>query len=106
MKKLLFTAVTSGGRAYDIEFPLHPQTRSPEAVSDLLTGLLDRLSSDLEKRSDVSDGDVLQALAMTLAIRARMIDVEPESTQQLIGELLGESLRAAQEARGYSAARA
>ena len=38
---LQFVAVTSGGRAFDIEFPLHPETRSATSVSDLVTRLLE-----------------------------------------------------------------
>ncbi len=41
---LSFTAVTSGGVAYDVEFPLHPLTRSTQGVSDLLTALLETIS--------------------------------------------------------------
>lgn len=104
--KLLFTAVTSGGRAYDIEFSLHPQTRSPEAVSELLADLLAELSRKLERHGNVSDGDVLQAVSMMLAIRARMVDAEPETVANLIRDLLDHSFQAVKEAYGYQAARA
>ncbi|MDJ0892680.1 MAG: hypothetical protein QNK18_15990 [Gammaproteobacteria bacterium] len=106
MKTLLFTALTAGGQAYDIQFPLHPQTRSPEAVSDMLTGLLETLSRQVEERKDVSDGDVLQALAMTLAVRALMIGANPDSIKGLMDELLDQAHRAAQTADAYNAARA
>ena len=36
-KILEFTAVTSSGRAFDINFPLHEHTRSARGVSDLVT---------------------------------------------------------------------
>ena len=105
-KKLLFTAVTSGGKAYDIQFPLHPETRSPEAVSELLAALLASLSRELEKRGDVSEGDVLQALAMTTAIRSRMVNAEPRAAIELLNDLLEGALHAVLEAKTYSAARA
>ena len=106
MKNLLFTALTSGGRAFDIEFPLHPQTRSADAVSEMVTDVLETLSNHVETHRDISDGDVLQALAMTLAVRTRMVDAEPETKLALVRQLVEEAHRAAQEARPYEAARA
>ena len=106
MKRLQFTALTSSGQAYDIEFPLHPQTRSAEAVSTMLTALLETLSQQVETRADVSDGDVFQALAMTLAVRSRMVDVEPKESLELIEQFVTQAHRAAEKAPGYSAARA
>ena len=106
MKTLLFTALTSGGRAFDVNFPLHPQTRSAEAVSEMITSLLESLSQQVEGRQDVSDGDILQALAMTLAVRARMVDADAHSTLALINELVEAAHRAAHEATPYEAARA
>ncbi len=106
MKTLLFTALTSGGRAFDVTFPLHPQTRSAEAVSEMITALLETLSHQVEGRQDVSDGDVLQALAMTLAVRARMVDAQAPSTLALVNELVEAAHRAAQQAKPYKAARA
>ncbi len=106
MHSLLFTALTSGGLAFDMEFPLHPQTRSAEAVSDMITSLLETLSRHVEARNDVSDGDVLQALAMTLAVRARMVEAEPQSTLALLNQLVEDAYQAAQAASAYEAARA
>ena len=106
METLLFTALTSSGRAFDVNFPLHPQTRSAEAVSKMITALLETLSHEVEVRQDVSDGDVLQALAMTLAVRARMVDADAQSTLTLVNGLVESAHRAAQQATPYKAARA
>ncbi len=106
MKTLLFTALTSGGQAFEVNFPLHPQTRSAEGVSEMITGLLETLSHHVETAGSVSDGDVLQALAMTLAVRARMVNATPESTLALIHDLIDEAYQAVQDARTYEAARA
>ena len=105
MKHLKYSALTSGGRAFDIEFPLHPQTRSPEAVSSMITGLLEALTTQVQAQGDISDGDVLQALAMTLAVRARMVDAAPESTLTLVQNLVEKAHQAAQQAASYEAAR-
>ena len=101
-----FTAVTASGQAFEIDFPLHPQTRSAEGVSDLMTALLETISQTLAGRRDLSDGDVLQALAMTLAIRARMLSATPESTASLIEDLFDTAYAAARAATPYVAGRA
>jgi len=101
-----FTAVTASGQAYEIDFPLHPQTRSAVGVSDLMTALLETISQTLAGRRDLSDGDVLQAFAMTLAIRARMLSATPESTTSLIEDLFGTAYAAARAAPSYVAGRA
>jgi hypothetical protein len=44
MNTLTITALTSSGHAYDIDFPLHPQTRSSDAVADLVTAQLAAIS--------------------------------------------------------------
>ena len=103
---LAITAVTASGRAYDINFPLHPETRSTEGVGVLVTDLLDCLSRTLASRRDVSDGDVLQALAMTLAVRARMLGASPESTSELVQQLFETAYTAARATTPYASGRA
>jgi len=103
---LKYVAITSGGRAYDIEFPLHPETRSATSVSDLVTRLLEVISEHAAGRGDVSDGDILQALAMTSAIRGRMLEGDPEQIEALTRLLSGTAWEAVREAHSYQAARA
>ena len=103
---LQFVAVTSGGRAYDIDFPLHPETRSAQSVSDLVTRLLETITAHAGGRDDVSDGDILQALAMTAAIRGRMLDADPDQIQALTELLHGQAWNAAKAANSFTAARA
>lgn len=103
---LQFIAVTSGGRAFDIDFPLHPQTQSAPAVSDLVTRLLETISAHAEGRADVSDGDILQALAMTSAIRGRMLEGDQSQTGDLNRQLYDWAWEAAIAAQSYAAARA
>jgi hypothetical protein len=105
-RTLAITAVTASGRAYDIDFPLHPETRSAEGVGALVTDLLDCLSRGLAARREVSDGDVLQALAMTLAVRARMLGADPESTTELVRALFDTAYAAARAAPAYASGRA
>jgi hypothetical protein len=103
---LQFVAVTSGGRAFDIEFPLHPETGSAASVSDLMTGLLAEISRFAQASGDLSDGDILQALAMTNAIRGRMIDADAGQIEALNRSLAASAWQAVQSAPNYAAARA
>lgn len=103
---LQFIAVTSGGRAFDIDFPLHPETRSAQSVSDLVTRLLEAISTHAGQRDDVSDGDILQALAMTSAIRGRMLDADPDQIETLTRQLSASAWEAVKSAESYAAARA
>lgn len=103
---LQFVAVTTGGRAFDINFPLHPETRSPTAVSALVSRLLESISEHATGRDDVSDGDILQALAMSAAIRGRMLDADPQQIETLTQLLLDNAWEAVRQAHAYTAARA
>jgi hypothetical protein len=104
--RLPYTAVTSAGDAYEIRFPLHPETRSPERVSELLSSALEAISKDMESGTPISDGDVLQALSMALAIRARLVDAAPGASLRLMHELVDSAFAAALDARCYRAGRA
>lgn len=103
---LTFTAITSGGVAYDIHFPLHPQTRSAQGVSELITALLETVSRVVNDCRELSDGYVLQALCLTLAVRARMVGALPDSTRELVIELFDAAYEAARAAPPYGAGRA
>jgi len=73
VKTLPYRAVTSGGTVLDVAFELHPETVAPERVALLVTALLNTLDEQLEGRSPAANGDVLQAVAMLLALRSAML---------------------------------
>lgn len=95
METLTITTLTSHGQAYDIDFPLHPNTRSADAVGALVTGQLVAISAAVANHKGLSDGDILQALAMTLAIRARMAGSTAESMQTMVHDLFDSAYAAA-----------
>jgi hypothetical protein len=106
MQKLSYTTVTNGGDAFDIRFPLHDETRSAEIVAAILSAVLSSVSAEIEQESKTSDGDVLQALAMAMAVRARLVDVPPAVSLKLMHELVDEAFSATLAAERYRAARA
>jgi len=106
MNTLTITALTSSGHAYDIDFPLHPQTRSSDAVANLVTAQLAAISEIVARHPGLSDGDILQSLALTLAVRARMVESSPESMTKLVHDLFDTAYEAARSAAPVIAGRA
>ena len=106
MNTLTITTLTSTGQAYDIDFPLHPNTRSSDAVASLVTGQLATISAAVAAHPGLSDGDILQALTMTLAIRARMTGASPDSMGQMVHALFDSAYTAALASQPVMAGRA
>jgi len=94
MSKLPYRASTSSGNQFDFEFPLHPETVSVVQVHNLLTGVLGALDREISNLGKVANGDVLQALAMALAVRTRMLPGDPRTLAGLAQELVESSLTA------------
>ena len=92
--KLPYRARTTTGDTFDIEFPLHDETGSAVRVGQLVSAVLHAIDRDIAVSGETSNGDVLQALAMALAVRARMIHTAPETTERLSAELLRTALDA------------
>ncbi len=96
--KMPYRAETATGDVFDIEFPLHEDTGSAVRVSQLVSLVLDAIDRDIAVVGETSNGDVLQAVAMALAIRGRMIHAAPETVTALTTELVATALTAAGEA--------
>jgi hypothetical protein len=92
MQKLPYRAVTSGGAVLDVAFDLHPETVSPERVALLVTALLNTLDQQLEGRSPAANGDVLQAVAMLLALRSAMLPAPREIREHLARDVVERAL--------------
>ena len=100
---LPYRATTPSGERIDISFPLHPLTASPVRVSHLVSAVLEAISREVAVDPATSNGDVLQATAMALAIRAAMIEAPKPTTDRLANELVKASLAAMEKAkREYS----
>jgi hypothetical protein len=102
VQKLPFRAATAAGDVFDFEFPLHRETADPVRVGQLVSAILEAVDRDIGLIGETSNGDVLQAVAMALAIRARMIHAPQRTTETLTAELLASALHAAAEARRES----
>ena len=94
MTYLPYSVNTATGDRFDVEFPLHPDTGSAVRVSQLVSVLLETVERDLAVAGETSNGDVLQAMAMALAVRARIIHAPPSASGALARELVDASLSA------------
>ena len=100
-RRLPFHVTTASGNQCDFDFPLHEQTVSPMQVSQLLSALLATLDREIKVLGPVGNGDLLQALAMSLAARTRMLPGAPDQLDNLIRELVENALSApVQQAQG------
>lgn len=99
---LPFRATTATGDTLDIDYPLHPDTLSPMRVSQLTSALLETLDREIGLLGETGNGDVLQALSLTLAIRAAIIAAPQALTDQLARDLVARALEAAGGARRSS----
>jgi hypothetical protein len=102
---LPYRATTASGDRFEISFPLHPQTASPMRVSQMLSAVLGVLDVEVKLDPETANGDVLQALAMAMAIRAAMIEAPKRLTDRLAGELLATALAAMSDAERHEAHR-
>ncbi|MEO1574548.1 MAG: hypothetical protein AAFU65_06260 [Pseudomonadota bacterium] len=97
-KSLPYRATTSSGEVIDLEFALHPQTQSAVRVSQVLTAVLGAIDREVSLTGDTGNGDVLQALAMALAVRARMIPMSADTLDGLARALVNSALDSARSA--------
>ena len=86
-KFIPYSVTTTSGNQFEFELNLHPQTESAVNVSNLLTSVLDTVSREIEQIGPVGNGDVLQALAMALAVRTHMLEGDRDMLDQLALQL-------------------
>ena len=92
---LPYRATTASGDVIDVTFDLHAETRDADDVSTLLTAVLSALDGKVTERATISNGDVLQALAMAVALRVAMIPAPRTVTEPLARDLLDTALSCA-----------
>lgn len=102
MRPLPYRVETATGDVLDITFPLHNDTGSPMRVDQLLSAILNAVDQDIKLCGETGNGDVLQALAMALAVRARMIHAPEDVTAKLAQQLLATATTAVTKAEHTS----
>ncbi len=97
--QLPFTATTASGERFEISFPLHPHTDSPVRVAQLVSAVLETIDREVGVSPATANGDILQAVAMALAVRAAMIEAPKDVTDKLASGVVATSLRAMDDAK-------
>lgn len=93
-RHLPYRMTTSSGNRFDFEFPLHPETVDPVQVSQLLDAILGALDREIRLLGNVGNGDLLQALAMAIVARTRMLPGPAERLEGLVRDLVEAALSA------------
>lgn len=83
MNRLPYRLTTPSGEEISFEFSLHPETESAMRVHQLLECVLRALSHEISLLGETRNGDLLQALAMAMAVRTEMIPANSTMKQQL-----------------------
>ena len=99
--KLPYRATTRTGDVFEIEFPLHSETGDAVRVGQLISAVLEAIDKDIAVSGEMSNGDVLQAVAMTMAIRAGMIHAPHKTSEGLAKQLLSIALDAMADSTNY-----
>ncbi len=99
---LPYTARTATGDQFEIQFSLHKDTEDAVKVHQLLTTILAKIDEELAVLGNTSNGDVLQACAMALAVRARIINAPAKTLREISMDLVGVALDATAEANRQS----
>lgn len=91
---LPYDVTTATGEKIAFEFPLHTETQSAMRVAQLLDAVLGTLDRELKVLGNTANGDVMQALAMALAVRTAMLHAPYAVGQQLAADLAATALAA------------
>ena len=94
MRMLPYQTVTSTGDVFHFEFPLHAETADPVRIEQLVSAMLDTIAKEIDIAGDISNGDLLQALTIVLAIRGRMIHAPHEIVRKMSSDFLASALTA------------
>ena len=95
---LPYDVTTATGEKIAFEFPLHSETQSAMRVQQLLDAMLGVLDRELRVLGNTANGDVMQSLAMALAVRAAMLHAPYEVGRKLAADLAATALAAAEHA--------
>ena len=90
--RLPVEVTTTMGDKFSFNFKLHEHTADPIKVSNLVSSVLATLDNEIKLLGETSNGDVLQGLAMALAIRSKIIHGADDTTPRLVKSLVNDAL--------------
>jgi hypothetical protein len=84
---LPYKTQTITNKQLEFNFRLDPNTVSPTTINEIVSLILDKISSEIEIFKP-SNGDIIQALCMVLVIRSKMIDYNFEIIEKIVNKTL------------------
>jgi len=90
-KKLPFTIIHKNNNI-DLFFNLHPETKDEEVVGKVSEELINNIDKQLKKYSTISDGDLIQSLAIVIATRIHISPFDNTKMINLMNQLIKNGL--------------
>ena len=93
IKKLPYSVVTDTLKHIDFSFDLSSDTSNPLVVHQLLNEILSSITKETKLRS-VSNGDIIQAISMAMAVRVKMAYGEYSTKERIALSCIEKALSA------------
>lgn len=100
-KKILhlpYKAITSSKKELSFNFTLDENTSSPLVINEIVNLILLKISNEINIYKP-TNGDIIQALCMALAVRSRIIDHDIHKIEEIVNKTLKKAFLDAQKAK-------
>ena len=95
--KLPYSITTATLTKMNFLFDLSEETTSPISVHQLLDLILKNINQET-KITVLSNGDIIQSLAMALAVRMKMISADEKIVEKIVIDCISKAINAAKKA--------
>ncbi len=95
--KLPYSITTSTLTKINFLFELSENTKSPISVHQLLDLILSYINKET-KITKLSNGDIIQSLAMALAVRMKMVVADEKLVEKIVIDCVSKAINAAKKA--------
>ncbi|MDC3024074.1 hypothetical protein OA264_01205 [Alphaproteobacteria bacterium] len=96
--KLPYSVTTSTLTKINFLFELSENTKSPISVYQLLDSILNKINQET-KITDISNGDIIQSLAMALAVRMKMVNANEQLVEGIIIDCVSRAINSSKKAK-------
>jgi hypothetical protein len=95
--KLPYSITTATLTNINFLFDLSAETTSPISVYQLLDLILTNINQET-KITNLSNGDIIQSLAMALAVRMKMVNADEKTVEKIVIDCVSKAINAAKKA--------
>ena len=97
-RKLPYSITTATLTKINFFFELSEDTKSPISVHQLFDLILTNINKET-KITNLSNGDIIQALAMALAVRMKMVAANEKVVEKIVIDCVSKAINASKKAR-------